>query len=105
MQAGRFLETLAKIKSAGVHSSGNISERKIFGMMTINEVSCAADRERFGVLLLNDDLVAEHGQVLAEDGQQADHRIILCLREHPRLKVSFLQLMQIHFQSPVNQLP
>src|SRR5438552_17919962 len=105
MQTSGFLETLAKIKSAGIHSAGNISERKIFGLMVINEVSCAADRERLGVLLLNGDLIAQHGKMLAEDGEQADHRIILALRENPCLKVSLFELMQIHFESPIHQLP
>ena len=60
MESGGFLESLAEIKSAGVYGASDSSERKIFGMMRIDEISRAADRERLGVLLLNGDLIAQH---------------------------------------------
>src|SRR6266576_3519757 len=104
MESSGFLEAFAKVKGAGVDSVGDIRQRKVIGVMAIDEVSRAADRERLGVLLLNDDLIAEHGQMLAKDGEEADHRIILALCENPRMKVGLFELMQIHFESPVHQL-
>src|SRR6266568_5740757 len=96
IKPGRFLEHFAKIESAGIHRAGHLRERKIIGLMAVNELSGARDRRRLGVSLLDGDSVAQQRQMLAEDSEQPGHRLVLAGRQDARVKIRLFKPVQIH---------
>ena len=60
---------------------------------------------RLGVILLHHHLVAQHGEVLGEDGQQFDHGFVLLARHDPGVEIGLLQFRGVHVHSPFADQP
>lgn len=102
-EAGSFLKEFAEVVGAGVDVVGDLIETKIFVLMFGDELPGFDDLDGFGGLLLNGDLVGGGGEVLGEDGEEADDGLILFLRDDAGMEVGFFQLFEIHFQAPADK--
>src|SRR5260370_7243936 len=73
--------------------------------MLMDELFGARDGGRFGVLLLDNELIANQRKVLSEYGKQAEHGVILFGGQNIGVKIGLLQLLQVNLEPPVKQLP
>src|SRR5208283_2875620 len=72
-------EHFAKVEPAGVDRLGDVVEPEFLGLMVLNKLPGARDERRLGVLLADDDLVAQDREMLRENGQQFDHGVVMLL--------------------------
>ena len=75
-------------------------EPEILGLVLLDVFLGARDDRRFGVVLLQEHLVAQHGEVLGEDGQQLDHRLMPLGRHHRGGEIGLLELGRVHIDAP-----
>ena len=59
IDASHFLEHFAEIERAGVNRFCHLAETKVLGLMFVDVFFCASDDRRFGILVLDDHLIAE----------------------------------------------
>jgi hypothetical protein len=67
IDSGNFLEHFAEIKRAGIARLGHMTQAKVFRLMFLNELFGLDNNRWFCVLVLDHDLIAQHGQVLRKN--------------------------------------
>ena len=67
--AGCLLEHFAEIEGAHVDRPGDLAQRQLIRLMLLDVLFGARDGRRLGVFPLNDELVAQHREVLGENAQ------------------------------------
>lgn len=77
IDAGNFFERLAKIERAHVDRPRDLAQRQFLALMFQNVFLGALDDRRFGVFLLDEHLVAQHGQVLRPNREQLERGLLL----------------------------
>jgi hypothetical protein len=69
IDTGDLLEHFAEIEGAHIDRLGDLMQRKLLGLVVVDVFAGALDDRRLGILLLNEDLIAQYGQVLGKNGQ------------------------------------
>lgn len=105
VQAGRFFEHFAKVEGAGVDRLGHLAQGKVFRLIFNNEFLRPLDHRRFGVFTVDNNLVADHRNMLGKDAEQFDHRLVLFGRQHLGSKIDALQPFPAHLQTPFGDEP
>ena len=68
VEPGHLLEHLAEIEGADIDRLGYLTQRKFFGITFADVFLGAGDDRRFRVVVADGDLIADHGEVLGEEG-------------------------------------
>ena len=103
-QPDGLLEHLAEIEGARVDCPRHLLERELLALMIGDVGARPRDHRRLRLLLPHHELVAQRGEVLGEDRQQADDRLILALRHDAGLEISLLDPLEVDLAAPLEQL-
>ena len=76
-EARGSLEQLAKMESACIGKLGNLREAQVLGVMLTDELLGSCNDWRLGIVALDQDLVALHGQVFRKNLEQLDRSRVL----------------------------
>src|ERR1039458_8621354 len=76
IDADNFFERLAEVITAHVRGLGDLAEGKFLGLMFVDVGARLGDDRRLRVFALDENLVAQHGQMLRKNTQEFDGRIM-----------------------------
>ncbi len=79
-------------------------ERKFLGLVFVDVFPGPFDDRRLGIFLLDENLIAQYGEVLGKNGQQFDGGFVLFPGNDFAGKISFAQGLAVYIQSPLLHL-